>query len=567
MSFTTPTSRIFTALLAAGTALAKPIAKPQSASPDLGSGIPTASGLTITSLTYYGDGCPEGTLQGQFCPETSSFNVTITELKAILQDGKPSDDASCHIEVGFKTESQIQLNLLQGDFYGSCYLESAGMTALAHSSVSFAGNSGGSNIPWLFYGPVDAKAVYEHNLLEVFVSQCSTGGDFLMLVDLVLHVTRGPAAADAVGYIDIDQLTGAISQAYVLQPSPCGKTIEAKPPSSTQQQYGGSYGKEAAEETKKKGKTSKTSGGYSTNTNEEEEKKKSTSGGGGGYTTNSNSGEEEKKKKEEEEAAKKTTTSGGGGGSSYTTNSNSGEEEKKKKEEEEAAKKTTTSGGGGGSSYTTNSNSGEEEKKKEEEEAAKKTTTSGGGGGSSYTTNSNSGEEEKKKKKEEESKKSTSCGGGSGSSSGGGCTYNKEEIEYKKNGGECGQKCSYKPCSQEEEDNKVNSFSDYEKKLYYEAKEHYKLSLELEYNKDTKYGYEESKNQGGGEKKPEAASYQEQKTPTEGDNKYLKYDQGTTDYNDYLFRTRLLAEQNKGESEEDKKKKKDKCKRDGDCGH
>lgn len=91
--FAMSTTRIFTALLAVGAALAKPIAKAEAeadalaaaANIDLGPGIPTASGLTITSLSYFGDGCPDGSLTGEFCPETSSFNVSIKDLKAILR--------------------------------------------------------------------------------------------------------------------------------------------------------------------------------------------------------------------------------------------------------------------------------------------------------------------------------------------------------------------------------------------------------------------------------------------------------------------------------------------------
>ncbi|KAK7611183.1 hypothetical protein BKA81DRAFT_430503 [Phyllosticta paracitricarpa] len=559
MSFSTSTTRVFTALLAAGAAVAKPIAKSQSTSPDLGAGIPTASGLTITSLTYYGDGCPQGSLRGEFCSETSSFNVSISELNAILQDGQPSDDSSCHIEVGFKTESQIQLNLLQGDFYGSVFLECEGMTALAHSSVSFAGSASSSNIPWLFNGPIDTKAVYEHNLVEVFASQCSTGGDVLMLIDLVLHVTRGPAAQETVGYVDINELTGAISQAYVLQPSPCGQTVQGNTPSSTLQQYGGSFGKEQAEQLKKTGKIS---GGYSsTSKSNEEETEKSTGGAGGGgygYSTSSNNNEEEKKKggtvgggygystssNNNEEEKKKGGTVGGGygystssinneeesGAGGYTTTSKSTEtgkeeeeeeerrkeEEERKKEEEEKKKKE------------------EEEKKKEEEEEKKKE------------------EEEEKEKKEKEEKKEeeetkTTGGGGGGYTGGNTAHYSKEEIEKKKNGGDvCGQKCSYIPCTQEEEDRKVGGFSEFEKQAYFEAKESYKLSLQLEYNKET--------------------SYQEQKTPTEDQNKYLKHDQGNkNDYTDNLFRTRLMQEEG---GEKSKGHKKDKCKRGEDgCNH
>ncbi|KAL1388747.1 hypothetical protein HDK64DRAFT_308433 [Phyllosticta capitalensis] len=375
------TTRIFTALLAVGAALAKPIAKAEAeadalaaaANIDLGPGIPTASGLTITSLSYFGDGCPDGSLTGEFCPETSSFNVSIKDLKAILQDGQPSDDASCHIEVGFKTEAQIQLNLLQGDFYGSVYLEEAGMTALAHSSVSFAGNAGGTNIPWLWYGPIDTKAVYEHNLLAVFVSQCSAGGDFLMLVDLVLHVTRGPASSSAVGFVDIDQLTGALSQAYVLQPSPCGKTVENKPPSSETSQSGGSYGKEEA--TKKK--TEKTS-----------------SGGGGGSSSGGYKPTDYTEKKPTEEEKKTESTSGGGSSNNYKPTDYT---EKKPTEEE----KKTEQSSGGGSGYKPTDYT-EEKKPKPEEE---KKTESGGGSGTTASTTCGekckyvpcSEEEEKKK--------------------------------------------------------------------------------------------------------------------------------------------------------------------------
>lgn len=40
--------------------------------------------LQVTSVEYSGNGCPEGTLTGQFCPESTSFNVTISDLKAEL---------------------------------------------------------------------------------------------------------------------------------------------------------------------------------------------------------------------------------------------------------------------------------------------------------------------------------------------------------------------------------------------------------------------------------------------------------------------------------------------------
>lgn len=50
---------------------------------------PGEAELEVTSVSYKGSGCSQGSLTGVFEPSTNSFNVTIKELKAEL--GKLTD--------------------------------------------------------------------------------------------------------------------------------------------------------------------------------------------------------------------------------------------------------------------------------------------------------------------------------------------------------------------------------------------------------------------------------------------------------------------------------------------
>ncbi|KAL1637816.1 hypothetical protein SLS56_000371 [Neofusicoccum ribis] len=189
--------------------------------------------LSVTSVEYSGSGCPEGSLTGEFCPATNSFNVSISEMKAELEDGKSGDHANCHIKVGLRTAASKQVNVLKGDFTGHVYLSSKGMTAYEKNTYSFAGNDGDHEMRWDFDGPVDLDTVFTNELKTTFLSPC--GGDFTLQIDNVLMLKRGDDAEDDDdGYIEISRLTGSLGHTLLLEEKDC----EAEDDGKSKDDYG-----------------------------------------------------------------------------------------------------------------------------------------------------------------------------------------------------------------------------------------------------------------------------------------------------------------------------------------
>ncbi|KAJ6019938.1 Secreted protein [Penicillium canescens] len=179
---------------------------------------PREAGLEVTSVTYKGSGCPQGSLTGVFEPATNSFNVTVQGLRAELEKDKGGDHARCHIVVGLRTSASRQINVLRGDFHGHVYLQK-GMTAYEKNTYSFAGSPGTTEMKWPFTGPVNLDTVFTNTMNTTLVSQC--GGDFTLQIDNELILRRGNATKDAEGYINVSSLTGNLGNTIVLEQKEC----------------------------------------------------------------------------------------------------------------------------------------------------------------------------------------------------------------------------------------------------------------------------------------------------------------------------------------------------------
>ncbi|EKG12593.1 hypothetical protein MPH_10259 [Macrophomina phaseolina MS6] len=176
--------------------------------------------LQVTSVEYSGNGCPEGSLTGEFCPETTSFNVSIADLKAQLEDHQPDDVSYCYIKVGLRTKASKQVNALAGNFIGHVNLESEGMSAYIKNTYSYEGNEGSYPMRWDFKDKVNLDTVFTNELKTTFLSPC--GGDFTLIIDSFLSLTRGDKAGQTDdGFIEVSRLTGSLGHALVLEQKDC----------------------------------------------------------------------------------------------------------------------------------------------------------------------------------------------------------------------------------------------------------------------------------------------------------------------------------------------------------
>ncbi|CCF39392.1 hypothetical protein CH063_02117 [Colletotrichum higginsianum] len=198
----------FLALGFAGAAIASPLASIQQCQD---------AALTLTSLEYSGEGCPEGSLQGTLGID-GDFDVFYKNLTASIKPKEPKVNIRCQIKVGLQTSASKQLVIVSGAYKGHVRL-TEGAWAKNQNQYKFANNPGTIDMEWPFKGPVDVATVFSNKLNIEFQSGCnSNGGQLTLIINNYLTMTTEGTGE---GEISVQELDGAIEQSIKLATKDC----------------------------------------------------------------------------------------------------------------------------------------------------------------------------------------------------------------------------------------------------------------------------------------------------------------------------------------------------------
>jgi hypothetical protein len=115
------------------------------------------------------------------------------------------------------TTANTQVVVAGGDFKGHVKLDK-GVYGKQQNQVKFANNPGVTNYQWEFKGPVDTDTVFTNVLNSTFVTNCSQGGKFRMILNNYLTLTTQDGGS---GSISVSELDAEIKQSMKIDTYSC----------------------------------------------------------------------------------------------------------------------------------------------------------------------------------------------------------------------------------------------------------------------------------------------------------------------------------------------------------
>ncbi|KAJ0167620.1 putative secreted protein [Colletotrichum tanaceti] len=221
----------FLALGFAGAAIASPWVKPvpahvpdPSPSATKPAAPPQNAFIVITSLSYEGEGCPPGSLEGTL-GDGNDFEVVYKNLTASIRPPEKEVKVKCQIKVGLQTTADKQLVIVSGTYSGHVRL-TEGAWAKNQNQYKFDKNEGVSNMEWEFKGPTNVETRFTNKLDIEFQSGCnSNGGHFTMIINNYLSMKSEHGNGE--GEITVRELDGVVEQSVKLLTTDCPPALPA----------------------------------------------------------------------------------------------------------------------------------------------------------------------------------------------------------------------------------------------------------------------------------------------------------------------------------------------------
>lgn len=177
------------------------------------------TGVTIRSVQYSGNGCPEGTVASYITEDAKVFQLGFDQFMAESFAGSlPSDRyKACNILVGLHIPGGWQYSIFKVDYRGYADVD-AGLTGTLRSQMSFAAVPGISTLVSNFRGPVSTsyRRVHDVDLESIVWSPCGIDRPLSIKASVALSGDRNRN-----GLMTVDTATGEFQTLYHLQWQRC----------------------------------------------------------------------------------------------------------------------------------------------------------------------------------------------------------------------------------------------------------------------------------------------------------------------------------------------------------
>jgi hypothetical protein len=176
-------------------------------------------GVYFGSVSYGGNGCPQGTVSALFAPDRSSFTLLFDSYVASAGPGVPITEGrkACQIAADIRVPQGWQYSIVNVDYRGYVALPPGGV-AQQSSIYYFQGSQQQSQAGTTFNGPIaqDYLASDAVPISSTVWSQCNAQIPFNIKSQVRLFVPPG-----ASGQITTDSIDAKVKQIYGLSWRQC----------------------------------------------------------------------------------------------------------------------------------------------------------------------------------------------------------------------------------------------------------------------------------------------------------------------------------------------------------
>lgn len=182
----------------------------------------------LTSATYSGSGCPQGSVSHLFSQDAQVVSLIFNAFDVALEAGPTKRaEKSCQVRIGIAADPGWSYAVFCTDFRGYAQLEN-GVAARHQASYTLAGRRI-SLADAAFTGPLEDSysRVQQIPLESAAWSECSDGQPKALAIDTQLSVTRRPWNQDSQrGLITLDTLDAELRHHYALAWRRCARKTE-----------------------------------------------------------------------------------------------------------------------------------------------------------------------------------------------------------------------------------------------------------------------------------------------------------------------------------------------------